>query len=112
MLVGRGHSETAWPDSAGSHLAFFLSPFCFLIPRVPNFVQRAMIDNWSVLARSSPPSFMQPDRSLVLFGGKGWLWLPEWPLGMAFPSGVEMWAPALGPLPPSPHLSGDMRCVW
>lgn len=31
VLVGKGHSETAWPDLAGSHLAFFLSPFCFLI---------------------------------------------------------------------------------
>lgn len=45
---------------------------------------------------------MHADRSLGLVGGKGWLWLPEWPVGMAFPSSVEMWAPVLGPLP-HPH---------
>lgn len=55
---------------------------------------------------------MPADRILVLVGGKGWLWLPEWPVGMAFPSDVEMWAPALGPLPPFSLSSGVMRCVW
>lgn len=66
---------------------------------MPNFVQRAIIDNWFVFS-AELTSFMHADRSLGLVGGKGWLWLPEWPVGMAFPSSVEMWAPVLGPLPP------------
>lgn len=81
VLVGRGHSETAWPDLAGGHLAFFLS-FCFLIPRVPHFAQRAIIDNWSVLALSSPPPCILTTVLVWLVGKVGsgglsglWVWL-------------------------------------